>query len=441
MAIDQATLIQMVYDSVFSQLIKPTATGTKDREILLSFEFPGQQVDETEYQNPWTPRTPDGSQFATEMFSNLIDAIPIVDSVYVDSGVTAEEMYEFALGAAAVPLPPDATGEIPVNPVNTVINNARQSFEQTRLASALNPALNYHPSYATPSNWADPIGAQSWTSIAINSNTTTVKADSAFLRFGGAKRLREGVWKIPPKLIAAVEQPQVFVPPTVQPKPDISVRPDIGIKPGLVDRIGIKPGLIDRIGMRSSGTAAVAEATLTKAEALAMQNLSPNPLLMRRINPDLIDKIAIAELKNRPIDQTTQNIQISFRCCRVNFTRPWLLKSLLEINGWRLPGQAAGSLSSGKLQDNNGTFPLLPIGFIAIRDLKIQANWGQVDRDIAAKSVQSENTIGFGPFALSGQYAESGKGYAATFDGTTIHAPGLQILGWISLVNPYTPPA
>jgi hypothetical protein len=411
MAIDQAVLIQMVYDSVFSQLIKPaTPTPVKSRELLLSLEFPGQQLEESQYQNPWSPQNASGSQFATEMLSSLIDAIPLVDAIYVDSGVTVEEMYEFVLGASAIPLPAGPNGEVPPNPVNTTLSNARRLFEQTLMASALHPALSYHPSYATPGNWADPVMAKSWTSISINSNQTTTKPDSPFLRAGGLKHLREGIWKVPPKLIKPL--PGETPPIGIRPRPDL-ISPIVN--PGLVNPGLVNPGLIDRVRVRSA--------------------------TMQRINPDLIARIEPDLLASRPIDQATKDIQISFRCCRVNFNRPWLLKSLLEITGWTLPGQAAGSLSNGTLTDNGGTFPLLPIGFIAIRDLKIRANWGQVDRDIAAKAAASENAIGFGPFALSGRYAESGKGYQSSFDGVTITSPGLQILGWINLLMPYAPPA
>lgn len=428
MAIDQAALIQMVYDSAFSQLIKPPATSTvKGRELLLSLEFPGQQLEESQYQNPWSPQNASGSQFATEMLSSLIDAIPLVDAIYVDSGVTVEEMYEFVLGASAMPLPAGPNGEVTPNPVNATLSNARQLFEQTRLASALQPTLSYHPSYATPSNWSDPAAAQSWTSISINSNQTTTRSDSPFLRAGGLKHLRGGIWKIPPQLI----KPDV---PRVNPLP---VRPNLGvIKPNidakLLDRVQLGAGAI-----MTSPTAR----TLSTEKAIELQQVTPNPLLMNRINPNLMAQVNLEPLASRPIEQSTKDIQISFRCCRVNFNRPWLLKSLLEITGWTLPGQAAGSLSNGTLQDNNGTFPLLPIGFIAIRDLKIRANWGQIDRDIAAKAVASENAIGFGPFALSGRYAESGRGYQSSFDGVTITSPGLQILGWINLLVPYAPPA
>jgi hypothetical protein len=398
MAIDQMTLIQMVYDSAFSQLIKTPATKPiKGREPLLSLEFPGQQLEESQYQNPWTPQSTNGSQFATEMLSSLIDAIPLVDTIYVDSGVTVEEMYEFVLGASAIPLPASSTGEIPPNPVNTVLSNAHQLFEQTLLASALQPTLSYHPSYATPGNWADPLAAQSWTSISINSNRTKIKPDSPFLRAGGSKHLQDGIWKVSSELLNS----------------DVS------------KAITSNPELIKRSQQLNISTARTS-ATIKEDQ----QRLPPD-----RETPE--SEVLISH----PIDQSTSGIQISFRCCRVNINRPWLLKSLLEIKGWTLPGQAAGSLSNGTLQDNSGAFPLLPIGFIAIRDLSISADWGEIDSDIATKAATSENVIGFGPFALSGRYAKSGKGYQSSFDGVTITSPGLQILGWINLVIPYTPPA
>lgn len=431
MAIDQATLIQMVYDSVFAQFIKPaTIEKVKSREVLLSLEFPGQQIDESQYQNPWSPQNNSGSQFATEMFSALIDAIPLVDSIYVDSGVTIEEMYQFVVGSVTANLlPPSPNGEVPPNPVNTTLNNARQVFEQTSLASALNPVLSYHPSYATPGNWADPAAAQEWTSVSINSNTTTVMQDSPFLGTKGAKRIQDGIWKVPLKL-------QSDHLSTVNP---FSETLDV-IEP--IKQILIDPDLINSV--RPMNTSALMSAPIEKIlsveKAVELQQVSPSPLLMNRINHDWIRKIQLQTLATQAIDQSTKDVQISFRCCRVNFNRPWLLKSILEITGWTLPGQSPGSLSNGTLQDNGGIFPLLPISFIAIRDLKIQANWGEADRKIADQAIASDNPIGFGPFALSGRYAESGKGYKSSFDGVTITSPGLQILGWINLVIPYTPP-
>lgn len=433
MSIDQASLIQSVYDNIFSTFIKPPNTGqptVRSREMFLTLEWPGQQLDASQYQNPWAPQNPGGSQFATEMFSALIDEIPLLDAVYIDSGVTVEEMYEFVLGATAVPLPAGPTGEIPVNPVNTTLTNARQIYEQTKLASAMHPALSYHASSATPANWYDEAASKAWTTVTINSNQTTKSPNSSFVRMGGLSRVNDGVWKLPqtvinPSIIKqdvvnAVINPAVLTP--------IQVRPDILVNPSVLRPIAIR--------LQTANTREISPAV---SAALQGQQISPNPVLVQRIRPELLEKIQLSTLRDQTLDQETKDLQISFRCCRVNFNRPWMLKSLLEISGWTLPGQAAGSLSSGTLENNSGTFPLLPIGFIAIRDLSIRASWGKVDREIAAQATSDKNTLGFGPFALSGHYAESSKSYKSSFDGTTISAPGLQVLGWINLVLPFAP--
>lgn len=438
MPIDQASLIQSVYDNIFSTFIKPPTTGqppVRSREMFLTLEWPGQQLDASQYQNPWSPQNPNGSQFATEMFSALIDAIPLLDAIYIDSGVTVEEMYEFVLGATAVPLPAASTGEIPINPVNTTLTNARQIYEQTKLASAMHPALSYHASSATPANWYDEAASKAWTTVTINSNQTTKSTNSPFVRMGGLNRVNDGVWKLPKTVTNPVFKPDIIqqdvVKAVINPiKTPIKVSPDILVNPSVLRPIAK--------GLQTANAKAISPAVNA---ALQGQQISPNPVLVQRIRPELLEKIQLPILRDQTLDQETKDLQISFRCCRVNFNRPWMLKSLLEISGWTLPGQAAGSLSSGTLENNSGIFPLLPIGFMAIRDLRIQASWGKFDREIALQATSDKGTLGFGPFALSGHYAESSKSYKSSFDGITISAPGLQILGWINLVLPYAPTA
>ncbi|MGC1396462.1 MAG: hypothetical protein WA828_19540, partial [Coleofasciculaceae cyanobacterium] len=304
-----------------------------------------------------------------------------------------------------------------------------QIYEQTKLASAMHPALSYHASSATPGNWYDEAASKTWTNVTINSNQTTKSANSPFVRMGGLNRVNDGVWKLPikvntpifkPDIVKAVIDPAVMTP--------IKVRPDLLVNPNVLPPIARR--------LQTANTKAVSPAVTA---VLQGQQISPNPVLVQRIRPELLDKIRLPILKDQTLDQETKDLQISFRCCRVNFNRPWMLKSLLELSGWTLPGQAAGSLSSGTLENNAGIFPLLPIGFIAIRDLSIRASWGKSDREIAAQATSDQGTLGFGPFALSGHYVESSKSYKSSFDGTTISAPGLQVLGWINLVLPFAP--
>lgn len=430
MSIDQAALIQTVYDTIFSAFIQPKKAplvGTP--ETLLSLEWPGQQLDASQYQNPWSPQDSGGSQFATEMFSALIDAIPLVDSVYIDSGVTVEEMYAFLLGATVLPLASNATGEVPINPVNALLANAQRTFENTQIASAMQPSLSYHASFATPSNWADPVASQNWTSININSNQIKKLDNSPFVRLGGIKRVQDGVWKLPRTKLDSINPVEVG-----------AIRQPIADRILQLDRIQLATR-VARFGVTSA----------SMAPSMARINLPAfggklNPSVMaassgqiKRLPLQVLEQIEVIPLADQPIDQETKDLQISFRCCRVNFSRPWLLKSLLGVSGWTLPGQAPGSLSNGKIENNLGTFPLLPIGCIVIRDLQIRANWGKTDQAIATQTTR-DSSVGFGPFSLSGNYIESGKSYTSSFDGMTVSSPGLQVLGWLNLVMPYSPP-
>jgi hypothetical protein len=143
------------------------------------------------------------------------------------------------------------------------------------------------------------------------------------------------------------------------------------------------------------------------------------------------------------IDQETSDLQISFRFCRVAVRRPWLMLSVLKLRGWHFAGQPAGSFSTGQVDINPGSFPLLPTAFIAIRDLRISGTWGKNDRSIAELAAAGTgNTVAFGPFALSGKYGtdQAGSIYNAKFDGQTLTVDGLQILGWINQVVPFSPP-
>ena len=57
--------------------------------------------------------------------------------------------------------------DTPPNPITQAFYRARSVFEGSRLASAKNPRMSYHPTYVTPANFADPEAAKLWPSIQI----------------------------------------------------------------------------------------------------------------------------------------------------------------------------------------------------------------------------------------------------------------------------------
>lgn len=438
MSVNQAELVKIIYDSVFSRMVKPIQNSEK-QEVLLSLEFPGQQLDESQYQNPWSPENPDGAQFSTEMFSELIDAIPLVSPTYIDSGITIEEMYDFILGASALPLAEDSGG---TNPINRLLSRAQNLFDNTTMARAFHPALTYHPSYATPFNWADPKATQNWTTISINTEKEKPKPSSPFLKLEKLEKspsLKEGLWKISPNQLSQLDQIRSEIP--VKPVESLTVVKPVTLQ--VVDPMALRT--IRNINLSNASQKQSARIQELSSTANRIHS-SIHPQLSRvQLQPrkPMFARLPVSTLKPaviKPIDNSTKGLEISFRCCRVSCKRPWVMQSLFSLGGWMLPGQSPGSFSNGSLNNNEGIFPVIPMSFLAIRDLKIRAQWSEADRKIANQASSSEHAVGFGPFSLSGYTAETNQAYQSTFDGITISSPGLQILGWINVATPFMPP-
>jgi hypothetical protein len=126
----------------------------------------------------------------------------------------------------------------------------------------------------------------------------------------------------------------------------------------------------------------------------------------------------------------------SFRYLRVNIERAWLNPRLFRLAGWSLGGIPAGTFSNGSTENNPGVFPLLPIGFVAVRDVKISGDWTDADKARAQAATSGGVSAAFGPFTLA-----AGGAVHAGFDGSTLTVPGIQIIAWICSPVPMLPSA
>lgn len=68
-------------------------------------------------------------------------------------------------------------------------------------------------------------------------------------------------------------------------------------------------------------------------------------------------------------------ISISFKGRIIEIVRPWLDTSLLAYNNITLAGAEEAQWSTGVMdRSNNGTFPLLPTNFVAVKYVTITGN-------------------------------------------------------------------
>jgi hypothetical protein len=144
----------------------------------------------------------------------------------------------------------------------------------------------------------------------------------------------------------------------------------------------------------------------------------------------------------RSLSLRTRDLRISFRFQRVQIIRPWLQSMLLRLGSWSQPGQKRNAYSTGSVEDNTGSFPLLPVAMLVARDVEITAAWSGDDQALLETSIAEGSRLALGPFVLSGSYGEGSREYrvASSLDGKTIRVPGPQLIGWIGEVLPACPP-
>ncbi len=149
------------------------------------------------------------------------------------------------------------------------------------------------------------------------------------------------------------------------------------------------------------------------------------------------------------MDMQTQDLEIAFKYCVADIKRPWLDTSLLNLKNWFLMGDykkncisngtMAQELPSGGLEP---TFlPSIVTSLILIKDLSIKwSNW-KADWDSHAETNSASASVGWGPFAVNGSYShhDEQQNFSADTSGESLVVPGIQLIGYVSTINPASP--
>lgn len=123
----------------------------------------------------------------------------------------------------------------------------------------------------------------------------------------------------------------------------------------------------------------------------------------------------------RPLDPSTKIRSLKMKYMLVSFQRPWFNRVLFETAGWSLAGQLPGFCSSGDLNANTGTMPLLPSAMLLAKHVALEVDWGGSDGRLIASAGPAGQSVSLGPFAL-------GESPSA-----------VQLVAWISTLVPFSP--
>jgi hypothetical protein len=157
-----------------------------------------------------------------------------------------------------------------------------------------------------------------------------------------------------------------------------------------------------------------------------------------------------SESHKESMDMKSDDLEISFSYCAVDIKRPWLDSSLLNLKNWFLMGDyPRGTISTGSMQQelpaDRGKEPVfLPsivTSLVLIKDLNLK--WSAIAEQWshAESYVTGGGSVAYGPFCVSGHYShgEESRDFDCTYDGESLTVHGVQLIGYVSMINPVSP--
>jgi hypothetical protein len=144
----------------------------------------------------------------------------------------------------------------------------------------------------------------------------------------------------------------------------------------------------------------------------------------------------------------SSDVSISFNYCIVDIKREWLDTSLLNLKNWFIVGDyKKNTISDGTMGQHvpankeNTFLPSIPVSIILVKDVKL--SWATWKSDFAAaqSSTGGSVSVGYGPFTASAHYSHhnENRDFSADTDGESLNIPGIQLLGYVSAINPPCP--
>jgi hypothetical protein len=436
-----ALSLDSIYKPVNDFFLNRFQTG-EGSPVVFKFDKIGVTIDDQDFIDP---AFPDNTVFAQESFSDLVNRLPVespdgVNIIFTPSEI--DKLYFSRILNACIPFGPadNPNREDMINSASRIISNAKRQWEQLSLARSRGIADFYRASFSTPAKWYDKNNNDIWTnhSFQVTETTTTTPAsDDPKLQ----------VWRL--RLDEAVIQQMLsveHVEHTDQKTKSVDLDNKILLKATdiLQQPLTIAGNTANNI---SNANVALGAGRINAAAVLNVAVLRNAPVQHAEVSPQVAavavhpdytlpldvlqtssklefkEKIALTAYikENAPTQQvTTNSISISFDYCIVNIRRPWLEEAFLSSNNWYVPGLTKAQLNTS---GTTGNLPVLPVGFIAIRNLNIEAQW--TDQDM----VNSRNATDFGPFEVR-------------FNSMTnkLSHDGIQIIGWMLQKMPDLPP-
>lgn len=407
----------------------------EESPVFFRFDKFGSVISSDDFIDPRSPDHSYSPALAREKFSDLVNSIAIEESdgqnVYFTENNIDNTYRDILLGPSSPFFPEgadDLTKETILTSFSQIKANAIRIWENIQSESSTGLMFKFKPAIATPEKWYDGFDDSIWTSHLFEAHETVTPVDNpSKLQLWRLKITDEQFANVLPSETMEFNNTNEFRSEVIKlrskaasPQKDFIAKEHILFHKMKEDT---NPGIARVFAGSKFKEAAVMEPAVAEVAKVKSFDLHQK-FLENKTKLDLKKRLIVTQYvkENAPTKPvSTSSITIEFKYCLVKINRPWYHDSFINNKSWCIPNMAKGSLS---MKDNSGNnISILPIGFLAIKNLNISANW--TNEDI----VTSKNATDFGPFEVS-------------FDSTTnkLSHAGIQIIGWMFQKMPDLPP-
>lgn len=405
--------------------------------ILFRFDKFDSVISDQDFIDPNHPELGYLPALVIEKFSDLVNHIPVDTGDGMNiflSADTIDDTYFFRLLSPSIPYIPvgidDATKQAIISNFSPIKADALKIWNNLTLESITGLMLQYKPSQATPEDWYDKTKNDVWTNHSFQINqTSSVPASGPSTQLWKLKlsdEIMRKVLQLPVAVDTSVEQPPIDIPDhvlklretlTPQMTSVVDERTPMAVET-LPSRLVVSSVLARSISTAAAGSLRT-EAVVTPVENVALFDT----FLQQNNKLDISKRLLVTQYigTNAPTQSvTTDSLSISFDYCLVRIDRQWWKNIFTDNTTWCIPAVPKGQVTTS---GPAGNLPLMPIAFVAIRNLEIDANWTTEDITNASSATD------FGPFKVTANIVNNKLTYE-----------GLQIFGWMLQKMPDLPP-
>jgi hypothetical protein len=407
-------------------------TGGAGAPVTFRFAHLPRAFVDSDFLTPLHPEWGPSSAIAQELLSAVVDGVTRLDAdgrtVWLSTSRLSELYHDEILGPAIPFVPDDVVDDTERQDRIDAFNNAKADaiglWAQIKALSLLEGAgVEFRPSTAMPGKWWDRGDAGVWSRQSFQvKGAATLPGQPAH----PPDRLLR--MKVDDKVMRSVLESHVEARAALQPSP-VLAHPVAVLSPPTLHRA--QPVFAAALAHDAARADVLRAAPAIGRPAFERQAIHDRPppavAIHDEVAPQIeafpfrqrieIESMLAVNARTRPV--VTSDVTISFDYCVVDVTRPWFHNAFINNRSWRIPGEGKGHLSAN---DGHG-LPALPVGFVAVKRLSIQAPWTPEDITNLQQSVQ------FGPFNFDSKVVNGAIGH-----------DGIQIIGWMLQDLPDLPP-